>query len=125
MLITLLISESKKKRLKSTGRMIWCTVDQIYVNTRIAVNRINPFVIIAKNSVGATYKSPNIFDDLSNIAPGDRIAVYVNMNKEKEFYIDYSQISKNTSVNDSSINNPTSNDSSYSSLSSSFMDDNK
>ena len=94
-LIYFLVRNSKRrKKLLSTGKKLYATVEQIVVNTQFTSNGRNPYLIYCTyrdeyKDLIYRFKSDNIWTDPNLIIkPGDSIQVYVNPEDYSHYYVD-------------------------------------
>lgn len=84
----------QKKRLLEKGRVLHATVGEISLNTSLAVNGQNPYIIYCtwyNYNTGCTvrFKSENLWTDPSNVfGIGSEIDVYVDENNLSKYYVD-------------------------------------
>lgn len=89
-----------KKKLLQNGRLIQAKVTSVDYNTTLSVNGQSPFIIRCQwsdplmNDQVYLYKSNNIWFNPSDFIHGDTIAVYIDQDNPKRYYVDLSFLPK-------------------------------
>lgn len=99
-LIKDIINKNKRKKLIESGMQIYAQFDGVGTNISVAVNGVNPYVILCKwlnprDNKEYLFKSDDIWFDPSDIIRSRNITifkVYINLDKPSEYVVDISMI---------------------------------
>lgn len=83
--------KKQKKQLIENGLTLRANIIDFYPNTRIMVNRRNPYLIVAEyEEFGQKHRfvSENVWERLNNNYIGEQVTVYYEHNNMNKYYVD-------------------------------------
>lgn len=99
-LITFVVISSRRKKIKTQGKILYATVEQIAYNVNYSVNGFHPYIIYCTyrddyRDVTYRFKSENLWSDPAVLFPvGSSIEVRVDENDYSKYYVNVEAVEK-------------------------------